>query len=30
MGTSGKRKEDQPFFSSGKKQKTAMTRGPQG
>ena len=30
MGTSGKRKEDQPSFSPRKKQKTAMTRGPQG
>ena len=30
VGTSGKRKEDQPSYSLGKKQKTAMPRGPQG
>ena len=28
--TSGKRKEDQPSSSSGKKQKTVLPRGPQG
>ena len=28
VGTSGKRKEDQPSSNSGKKQKIAMPRGP--
>ena len=29
-GTNGKRKEDKPSSSLGKKHKTAMPRGPQG
>ena len=29
MGTSGKRKENQLSYSSGKKKKTVMPRGPQ-